>query len=162
MVIHILKESGHQLYDLRLRYLEISTVLIRHDTTPEQADVLMTPLLSKRFLVSMIRIVFVGYALCWALLGIMAIYMREARASEYSLNAVLWTAVWWTLLWAFRLRRFAKPPSVTSATDAAEESAAQCHIIEAPHGKQATCVGVAVDKAEFSNFIAALKRTAPR
>ena len=52
MVIHILKESGHQLYDLRLRYLEIMSVLARHDMTNQQFELLLSPLLSKRFLVS--------------------------------------------------------------------------------------------------------------
>eukprot|EP00039_Didymoeca_costata_P029576 m.25292 g.25292 ORF g.25292 m.25292 type:complete len:501 (+) comp7692_c0_seq1:263-1765(+) len=164
MVIHILKESGSQLYDLRTRLLDIIVVLTRNgDAVPEDMDSIVLPLVSKRFLISIIRGAFVGYALFWAFFGIMAVYLTEHGDVKYTLNELLPFLTWLLIMWAFRAQsrgrevgNNATNNNENNSNSNNDEGTFECHLIEVPgHGTE--FIGVPVTNDVFSLLVDSIK-----
>jgi hypothetical protein len=164
MVWNILRGSGMQLYYLRVRHMEIVAVLDRHGQADNEAyvDAITEPLLSKRFLLSALRVAFVGYALIWAFLGIIKVYLEKTRWLEHLLLDLLWIVTWWFLMWAFRLRnmsRFASsapPVEPQEGEGAADDPDALCSSVSVPGG-QVAFLGVPVSTDQFAEYIRKVK-----
>lgn len=157
MVIYILKEGGRVLHDLRMRYSEIVTFVTSRDPSLE-IDKLLEPLISKRFLISTIRLAFVGYALSWAFFGILAVYLDEHHYIEFNLEELSVFLTWLAILWAFRARGSyqAASSNQTSSNTDEEEDQPQCILLDAP-GRGTTDVGIPVNFEQFLEYIASIK-----
>ena len=169
MVVNILRESGVHLHYLHVRLNEITAVLTEHheDITQAQLDAMTEPLLSKRFLMEVIRVCFVGYALLWAFLGITKSYLKEHRWLEHMLNGIIWIVTWWFMMWVFRLRdrsryRHANAGGGDDGGDGngAEggEADPKCSSIGVPGG-QITCIGVAVSAEQYAEYLFVMQKS---
>jgi hypothetical protein len=161
MVWNILRGSGMQLYYLRVRLLDIISVLDRHGQADNQeyVDAITEPLHSKRFLVAALRVVFVGYALCWGFLSIIKVYLEKTRWLEHLLLDFLWIVTWWLLMWAFRLQnidRFVTAPVDVEVEDVDEVEGAHCSSVSVPGG-QVAFIGVSVSNDQFTEYIRSVK-----
>lgn len=163
MVVNILRESGVHLHYLHVRLSEIEVVLRDSIDGIEQAqlDALTQPLLKKRFLMETIRICFVGYALLWAFLGIVKVYLSEKRYLEHLFNDVLWIVTWWFMMWVFRLRdqaMYTTKQDTGSGGDGEDDQDPQCSAIDMPGG-QVSFVGVEVSNEQYHLYKRVMQRS---